>query len=315
MDSEKWYFPVQLDSIRIDSLLDFELYMKVRNEYVLYRGANLEFTEKNRRELLSNKVHTLYLKRDERKSYLRYVEKHLTDILRDADLPEARKAQLVYDTSTNLLEDILDNPTSTENIRRATTVAEHTVSFVMRGRESFRHLVAITSYDYRTYTHSVNVCLYTVALADAVGYKSTEDLNEIGVGALLHDIGKSKIDTTLLNKRGPLSGEEFEIVKHHPEWGVELLQETSVIPRPSYEIVRHHHERLDGSGYPDHLSGKDLHPYARISSVTDVFDALTTRRPYKGAMNSYSALDLMGNMGEVFDKGFYKQFVKLLGKE
>lgn len=311
---EDEYFPIQLDSIRMDSLLDFELYLKVRNQYVLFRAAHLAFNERTRNELLSNKVHTLYLKREARRHYLRYVERHLTSILREPTLTEERKAQLVYDTSTNLLQDVLEKPTSSENIKRATTVANNTVSFILRGRDSFRHLVAMTSYDYRTYTHSVNVCLYTVALAEAAGYRDQSDLNEIGVGALLHDIGKSKIDTTILNKRGPLTPQEYDVMKNHPIWGVELLRETSLIPEVAYEIVLHHHEKMDGSGYPDHLAAEDMHQYARLSVIADVFDALTTRRPYKEAIPSYQALEMMGKMGGVFDVSLYKDFVQLLGK-
>jgi len=313
--TEEEYFPVQLDSLRLDSLLDFALYLKVRNQYVLFRAEHLQFSEQTRSELLSNKVHTLYLKKEARPHYLRYVEKHLTSILRDPSLTEERKAQLVYDTSTNLLQEVLENPTSTENIKRATAAASNTVSFVLRGRESFRHLVAMTSYDYRTYTHSVNVCLYTVALAEALGYQDQSDLNDIGIGALLHDIGKSKIDTTILNKGGPLTPEEYDVMKHHPVWGVNLLRETSVIPEISYELVLHHHERVDGSGYPDHVSGGNLHEYARLSGIADVFDALTTRRPYKGAIRSFDALDMMGKMPGAFDVGLYREFVRLMGQE
>lgn len=314
MNLDDDYFPIQLDSIRMDSLLDFEVYLKIRNQYVLFRAAHLQFSERTRGELLSNKVHTLYLKKEARGHYLRYVERHLTDILRDSSLTEERKAQLVYETSTNLLQDVLENPTSTENIRRATVVASHTVSFVLRGRDAFRQLVAMTAYDYRTYTHSVNVCLYTVALAEVVGYHDLSDLNDIGIGALLHDIGKSKIDTTILNKRGPLTPEEYEVMKRHPEWGVELLQETSLIPDVSYELVRHHHEKMDGSGYPDHIPGGEVHQYARLSGIADVFDALTTRRPYKGAMHSFDALEMMGKMPGAFDVNAYRDFVKLMGK-
>jgi len=315
MAGEDEYFPIQLDSIRVDSLLNFELYMKMRNEYVLYRAADLQFSERTRQDLLSNNVHTLFLKREARRPYLRYVEKHMPDVLRDAKLPEERKAQLVYDVSTNLLTEILEDPTSSENIRRATAVASHTVSFVLSGKDAFRHLVAITSYDYYTYTHSVNVCLYTVALADALGHRSQQELNIIGVGALLHDIGKSRIDTTILNKHGPLTREEYEIMKRHPEWGVAILKETSLIPEVSYEVVKHHHEKSDGRGYPDRLKEPDIHPYARMASIADVFDALTTRRSYKGALKSYSALQLMGRMRNTFDRDYYKTFVQLMGEE
>lgn len=308
------YFPIQLDTIRIDSLLDFELYLKVRKQYVLFRAAHLEFTERTRGELLANNLHTLHLKKEARGHYLRYVERHMTSILRDPSLTEERKAQLVYETSTNLLQDVLENPTATENIRRATAVARHTVSFMLRGKDAFRHLVAMTSYDYHTYTHSVNVCLYTVALAEAVGYQDESDLNDIGIGALLHDIGKSKIDTTILNRRGPLTPEEYELMKQHPGWGVELLRETSLIPESSYELVLHHHERMDGRGYPDHVPGREMHQYARLSGIADVFDALTTRRTYKGVMDSFHALEMMGKMSGAFDVEFYRDFVKLMGK-
>jgi putative nucleotidyltransferase with HDIG domain len=185
---------------------------------------------------------------------------------------------------------------------------------VLSSKQAFKSLLAITSHDYYTYTHSVNVCAYCVALGQTLGYDE-ETLNNFGLGALLHDLGKSAIDPSIINKPGRLTSEEFELIKTHPVRGVEIVESLQGIPPASIEVVRQHHEKLDGSGYPDGRKGNDIHPWAKVALLVDVFDALTTNRPYRDAMNTFNAFELIKNefQGQ-YEPKLFRSLVMLLKK-
>jgi len=307
------YLPVYLDALRLDTVLDFDLFLEVQGKLVLYREKNLPFTEKYRKSLLEHRVSRLYVPLNARKKYQRYIEASLDKIIADDEIPEPSKAQIIYDTSKNLVQEVFENPRVGENIKRSRDLVQHTISYILRGREAFVHMLQITSFDYYTYTHSINVCTFSIALAQRLGMENPAILYELGIGALLHDIGKHRIPPRILNKRGTLSKVEYDLVKKHPIWGAEILRETNLIPPKSYYPVLQHQERLDGSGYPYALKGPQIHLYGRITSICDTFDALTTQRTYKKALDSFPALKLMKSISMEFDDTMLKEFILLMG--
>jgi len=130
------------------------------------------------------------------------------------------------------------------------------------------------------FCHSLNVAIYTLALAIAMKLNKHQCF-EIGMGALLHDIGKMKIPRKILDKPGKLTHEEFEEIKRHTEYGFDILRRAEDIPLLSAHCAFQHHERLNGTGYPRQLSGGEIHLYGKIMAVADVFDAMTTNRVYR----------------------------------
>jgi len=314
-ETEQRYIAIFLDSLRVDSILEFDLHLKVNNGLVLYRSADLPFTEKTRMKLLENKVDRLYITSENRGKYQRYIEKNLGKILEDPTVQEEKKAGILYETSTNLVKDVLAKPTLGENIHRSKELVSNTVNFILKGREAFLNLLTITSFDYYTYTHSVNVCTFSIALAQQMGFDDEEFLHELGVGALLHDVGKSKVSDRILNKRSPLNQIEFEIMKKHPKWGIEILTDTDAIAASSYYPVLQHHERGDRSGYPSGLNLDEMHIYSRIVAIADSFDAMTSKRVYQKAMGTFPTLKIMMSLAELYDDRFLRSFVALMGPD
>jgi len=307
------YQPIYLDSIRVDSVLDFDLYIRVDRKYVLYRSADLPFTEGTRQKLVENRVDRLYISSECKEKYQKYIEQNLGKILTDPQVKEDKKAGILYETSTNLVKDVLSNPTYGENIQRSKDLVSNTVNYILSGREAFLNLLKITSFDYYTYTHSVNVSTFSVALAQQMGFSERKFLHELGIGALLHDIGKSKISDRILNKRSALNPIEFEIMKKHPKWGIEILADNDDIPAASYYPILQHHERGDRSGYPTGLSLDEMHLYSRIVAIADSFDAMTTERVYQKAMDTYPSLQIMFSLKTAYDETALKAFVELMG--
>ncbi len=311
--TEEKYIAILLDSIRVDSILDFDLYISIDNNLVLYRSADLPFTEKTRLKLMENKVERLYIETVNKKKYQLYIEKNLNIILHDPTIQEVKKAGILYDTSTALVKDILEKPTNSENIDRSKELVGNTVGYILQGREAFLNLLTITSFDYYTYTHSVNVCTFSIALAQQLGFTDDQFLHELGVGALLHDVGKSKVSERILNKRTSLNQIEFEIMKKHPKWGIDILTETDMIAASSYYPVLQHHERGDRTGYPSGLKLDEMHIYSKIVAVCDTFDAMTSERVYQKAMDSYPALKVMMTQSSCFDDKILQAFIALMG--
>jgi len=308
------YMVIPLDSLRLESILDFSLYISARGKIVLYRSGDLPFTVKEKTRLLDNRVDKVYIDTVDQNKYFRYIEQNLKDIIKDTNIPTEKKAEVVYNTSKKLMIDVLQDPRSGENIKRSQELVNNTLEFILKDKTSFKHILAITSYDYYTYTHSVNVSMFAIALAEKLGIFDQKTLYELGVGALLHDVGKSKIDDSIINKNGRLTEEEFEEIKKHPVYGEEILKETDLISPRSYMVVKQHHEKMDGSGYPYGIQGNDIDEFGKITCICDVFDALTTKRSYKPAIGSFPALKMMKEMPKHFDEYFFNTFVLLMGE-
>lgn len=311
--TEQKYLPVYLDSIRVDSVLDFDLYLNVNGSLVLYRSADLPFTDRTRQKLIENKVDRVFITTENKPKYQRYIEKNLGKILVDPDIQEEKKAGILYETSTNLVKDVLSNPTYGENIQRSKELVANTVGYILKGRDAFVNLLKITSFDYYTYTHSVNVCTFSIALAQQMGFEDEQFMHELGVGALLHDVGKSKISDRILNKRSALNSIEFEIMKKHPRWGVEILSDTDMLAASCYYPVLQHHERGDRRGYPSGMSLDEMHIYSKIVAIADSFDAMTTHRVYQAAMNTFPALKIMLSLRGAYDEELLRAFCELMG--
>ncbi len=307
------FLAIYLESLRVDSVLEFDLYIKINHELVLYRSQDLPFTEKTRQKLLDNKVDRLYITSDNIHEYQKYIEKNLDKILRDPLVQEEKKAGILYETSTNLVKEVLTNPTYGDNIKRSMDIVTNTIGFILKGRDAFLNLLKITSFDYYTYTHSVNVCTFAIALAQQLGFNDEEFLHELGTGALLHDVGKSKISERILNKRSALNQIEFEIMKKHPQWGVDILTDTNQIAESSYYPILQHHERGDRRGYPSGVSLDEMHIYSKIVAIVDSFDAMTTERVYQKAMQTFPAMKVLFSRKGCYDEELLRAFVELMG--
>lgn len=142
------------------------------------------------------------------------------------------------------------------------------------------------------YVHSLNVCLYTLVLGIAHGYSKSE-LKVLGLGALLHDIGKTQIPTRIVHKPGKLDDEEFRIMQSHTEIGFRILKDEPNIPLLAAHCALQHHERINGTGYPRKLKGDEIHEYAKWLGVADSYDAMTSNRVYKKAMLPHQAVEAL----------------------
>jgi HD-GYP domain-containing protein (c-di-GMP phosphodiesterase class II) len=236
----------------------------------------------------------------------------LKEVIQDKKIPPEPKAQAVHLYSEKMVSKLWENP-SGENIAQFKKDIVAVVDLILEDNATSDHLRKLTSHDYDTYIHSVNVGVYGVSLAKVVfGKNNGHDMHALGAGFFLHDIGKVYIDEAIIRKPGKLTDEEMTQMRRHPSMGFKLLTETKQIDEECRSIVVQHHERNDGTGYPRKIRGNDIHIYGRICSVADVYDALVSKRPYKPSLQPFEALKLMRNeMLGHFQKDIFEKFVLL----
>ena len=240
------------------------------------------------------------------------VPEALSVALEDRSLPSEQKSKAVYQNSKVLMERLLESPTA-ENLQASKQAISAVTDLILSDDETANNLLRITSHDFYTYTHSVNVGVTSLMLCKAL-FKGSDghDLHELGAGFFLHDLGKVKVDPAIINKPGKLTDQEMQRVRIHPYQGYKLLHEAGALSEESRIIVMEHHEFDDGTGYPKRLKGDQIHLYGRICGIADVFDALTAERSYKKAMTPFEALGLMKEkMAHHFDRKLFGNFVML----
>ncbi len=181
------------------------------------------------------------------------------------------------------------------NVGMVKNMVKNIINDLLSKNEILIHLTDIRSFDDYTFAHSVNVCILSIITGLTMGYNDTK-LRDLGVGALLHDVGKIKVDKEVLNKTSDLTSEEYSQIKKHSEYGFNMLREYPDISLLSAHIAFQHHERWDGQGYPRGLAGNDIHEYARIVAAADVYDALLADRPYRPAYSVSQAINILNRM-------------------
>lgn len=201
----------------------------------------------------------------------------------------------------------------TVNVDQAANLVDDINQSISRNSDALLSLVRLKNANNYTYMHSIAVSSLMMALGKELGLDS-DTIKEVGIAGLMHDIGKLYIPSKILNKAGRLSDEEFKIMKSHPFQGWELLKNTPEVTEITLDVCLHHHERVDGEGYPDRLSGDDLSLYARMGAICDVYDAITSTRCYKASWEPAESLRKMAEWKEgQFDETVFSAFVKAIG--
>lgn len=191
-------------------------------------------------------------------------------------------------------------------------LVDDVVASINRHPDALLSLARLKTADEYTYMHSVAVCALMVALGRQLRFDDAQ-CREAGMAGMLHDLGKAAMPQEVLNKPGKLTPEEFAIIQQHPVRGYEMLQAGGAVSAAVMDVCRHHHERYDGTGYPDKLAGEQISLLARMGAVCDVYDAVTSDRPYKAGWDPAHSLAQMASWKGHFDESVFQMFVKSIG--
>ncbi len=227
---------------------------------------------------------------------------------------EAARAAVVLDTGKRVVSRIIrDARLGKLNTDEAVSLVGEISESVMRSPDAFITVARIKNKDEYTYLHSVAVCALMVALARQLQFPP-DVVRIAGFAGLMHDVGKVAIPAEVLNKPSTLTDDEFRIIKSHPVVGARLLRESGQVVEEVVDVCLRHHERIDGLGYPDGLKNAEISMLARMGAVCDVYDAVTSDRPYKRGWTPAEAIKRMAGWTHThFDDRIFKAFVKCIG--
>ncbi len=250
------------------------------------------------------------------------LQRQLEEAVNDADserpvsvAEERDRAQRLFREATSVIRNLMEDTRVGKQVEVASLnpVAEKMVQSAFRNHHALTGISRIKTKDEYTFMHCVSVAGLMISFAQEQGLPE-ETIHQVAIGGLIHDIGKTLVPQEVLNKPGRLEPEEFEIMKTHVTHSRDILQETTNVSDVAMDVSVLHHERMDGTGYPLGLSGREISLIGRMSAIVDVYDALTSVRVYKDAWEPTLALKkLMEWSPAHFDQGLVQHFIKCLG--
>ena len=227
---------------------------------------------------------------------------------------EYRRATALVSRSKTRIGGVFDEGLSGSaiDIEAVASIVDEITQSVAHSPQALLGVTRLKNKDDYTYLHSISVCMLMVTVAQHLEMNHS-DIRDLGLAGLLHDIGKLSIADHILNKPGQLTDEEFDNVRGHPEQGYRLLSRTPDISETALDVCRHHHEKVDGTGYPFSLNSNSISFAARLGAICDVFDALTSNRAYKQAWPPEKAISEMWGWDGHFDSEILFNFMQALG--
>lgn len=319
------YTLIGSDVLQKGEIVPFDMYIKRYNDLVILIEAGT-FLDESLMDKLSHHLEIYILKRDfpklNRYSSLNQIIRLdvKTDLLeaalrfkeKSSDISDIdERLFFVYSTVSSVMESIFLSGSETLPTEVLFVCVNEIIAVLQSEVNVLPIVLKMMPDDYSVQSHSTNVAYFSTILGIMLKMKKQELIN-LTFAALLHDIGKLRIETEILDKPSFLEEDEFESVKHHSQMGCEILEENGIDNQTILTGILHHHERLDGSGYPDQVRGKRIPKISRIIGVCDVFDALTTNRTFRKNYTSFEALLLMKQeMHKQFDEKLIDLFIHL----
>jgi HD-GYP domain-containing protein (c-di-GMP phosphodiesterase class II) len=248
--------------------------------------------------------------------YREMVPPGLMEALTDRAAARESKAYAVKSSSKIIMKRLMEKTPDAGMLCEARESLYEVIDCILDGDQLNQFLLTISDHDLYTYTHSVNVGVLSLLLAKKYfGSSDRHNLRELGVGFFLHDLGKIQVDPAIINKEGKLTFDELQAMRRHPLYGFNILNDANQLTTECKLIILEHHEKENGSGYPYGLYGEEIHVYARICSLVDMYDALTTDRPYRSRISPFQALNIIkSDVNDSVQKDLFQNLVLLLGE-
>ena len=312
-DKKDPYVELRLHLVRPDSIPSVSFFIKRGKKFRVFRLTGQPFTGFEMQALLDSGIDTIFIERKDANAVRQYLETFLTSQNSGMSISSEAQIGLMRSAAVRITEELFQDP-SPENIRKGMKVVSGFVNVLVRDPKSFYHLIRLSSHDHYTYQHSVGVGLNAIALGKRLKLSSEQDLNDLGVAGLLHDIGKIKVRPEVINKPGPLDKDEWDEMKQHSLWSFEILKDKVDVSERAKLAALHHHEEGSGAGYPHGLLDNQISYFAKIITIADIFNALTTDRTYSKAKTPFDALKLIQKvMMHKVDKTLFEELVRIYG--
>ena len=307
------YIPIDKKLFKVGTCIDFDCYIQRFNGYVIIIEAGTFLDDKLFHKITSNKLQ-IYIEKKDYDEYKNYAHENKIksdeasqnlslkiEVKNTLDADKllckvkcsSEKLKILYYVGRNLINAwLLEENAKIAPVEAVENLIENIVEIIDEEDITLSCFNKFVDNNYTLATHSLNVTLFTSLIGKKLGLDYF-DQKKLLLSAIFHDIGKTEIDESLLDKPDLLTDKEFDLVKQHSLDSVKIVKKAGIKDRLILDGIKHHHERLDGSGYPDGLKIKRISEFGQILAVCDVFDALITVKPYRGAYSTFNALKLM----------------------
>jgi len=303
-----------IDSLIDNSVTDFDVFIRIQGEIVLYGAAGYRWFRQEISDLLGFGYTSLLVRREDQVKTRTYLNLARLPLLQK-NLAPSERINVIDNIGTEFLKCVYDTPLVEGVIERGKTLAKEIADCIEEDPGSVKFLNHLVEHDSYTYRHSIRVAMFAVAISMGLGISDSERLHDIALGGIFHDIGKKGVSLEVLNKPGVLTKSEWEILRTHPKNGWLDVKDTilSHVPR---EIILHHHEKRNGSGYPDGLDRHSLLHEVQVATLADIFDALTSNRAYQSRRTPFEALSFIKTklVGEEVSSEAFKALVQVLAQ-
>jgi putative nucleotidyltransferase with HDIG domain len=307
------YFAVDRALLQSNVDLNFDVYLQMNENYVLYAKKGQNYSTNLNDKLKEKGVQKIYIEEKHKHEYEKYINNNFSVLLSNDDISIETRSEVFYNVAVDTINDLLDRTMLKVNSKDVHSLYNLTkVSInLLKQENAIKNIGCLFSHDHKTYLHCLRVYVLLLALMNNYNFDEEERIWS-GVGAMLHDMGKLKIPTTILNKPGRLNDEEWKYIKHHPVLGLGCCSQVK-LSQEAVNSILFHHEKCDGSGYPVGLAKKDIPLPVRMLTVCDVYDAITSHRPYASRESSQQALRIMeSEMSNSLDMNIFDDLTNLV---
>lgn len=287
------FAPFLVDSLVDNSITDFDLFINLESHFILYSGNGYKWNRDELTDLLKVGYNSFFIRKTDLPKAHMYGSLVKLPVIDRLQAPSER-IQTIEQVGAKFIQCLYEGELTEACVKKAETIADALVQCIAEDKGSIKFLSGLAEHDYYTYFHSVRVSAYAVAIAVQMGLSDVGLLRAIALGGIFHDVGKKEVPLNVLNKAGPLTDAEWRMMRSHPTQGFNSIAETIMahIPR---EIILHHHEKRNGTGYPHGLDSGSLIYEVQIATLADIFDALTSSRCYQNKRSRFEALDFIKN--------------------
>ncbi len=311
--SSDGYLPIEIASISSNSILDFDLYNESGGCYQLFRRHSVALDQEDLDTLVERGTTTLFVPESQSGSLCDHQMKQLPELLQDDSVSVERKVAVLTEISTNLYERFLVAPVPPGTVKRAVNQCENHVGLALQGESAQQSMLHKNSETFSPSAHAVSVCNLSILLGLEFGMTDPEYLHAVGIGGLLHEVGKTMIDSRYYARAQSTHCIANARLRNYPQIGAKMLGEEPVVPEDTLRSVLEHQERLDGSGFPKSLRGPEISTGARIVGICDAFDEAISLG--QGTPSAFKVLMKMKDSATKYDTRLFQSFVRLLGSD
>lgn len=314
MSKDRYWRAISVDSITPECFPSVALYLRSGGNYVLYKEPDRMFTVVDYNRLERSFTEFLYVRSGDMAILSEFMQNGLAEMLSRDDLSSVAKGRILYQTSVNCVIDMFESPETASNLLRCRNLVQHILQHVATDPHALESLQTVVNNNFYIFAHAVQVTALSLLLHEKLFDLAADEMIDVGIGSLLHDYGMIFITSDILEKNDALSEIEYYKVKQHTQKGYEYLKCNGNYGEIVLNIVRFHHERYDGDGYPTGMKGDNIPRSGQVAAICDVYSALIMDRAHRKANSHADAIKIMraeANSG-AFNPELFNSFVDII---